>query len=241
VSVLLVPYHLDELLPDLDVPAQPDRVLTVDLPDGPRWHRIAHLAEAVAGSVAGETGPVVLTGDCPAALGVLAGLQRHADPAVVWFDAHGDLHTPASSTSGYLGGMPLRMVLGEGDPSIAARTGLRPVPPERVVLVDGRDLDPAELDFLATSAVRRVPVDAVPVPHGPFYVHVDLDVVDPTGLPGLRYPAAGGPDLSTVRDALLGLLGTGRVAGLSLGCTWYSGHGAAEAARPLATAVLGAR
>ena len=54
-----------------------------------------------------------VTGDCLATLGTLVGLQRAGlDPSLVWFDAHGDVHTLKSSTSGYLGGMALRMAMG---------------------------------------------------------------------------------------------------------------------------------
>jgi arginase len=241
----LVPFHLDERLPVQDLPARPDRVVTADLHGEDFWRRVAGLHAAVADAVTDTDTDadraVLLTGDCIAALGVVAGLQRRGiDPAVVWFDAHGDLHTPDSTTSGYPGGMPLRMLLGDGDGIIAAETGLCPVPAEQVVLVDGRDLDPPEAEYLATSAVRRAPVPALPIPDGPIYLHVDLDVVDAEALPGLRYPAATGPDLVTVRDAALRLLATGRVAALTLACTWHPGRGAAEAAQPLIDALLAA-
>lgn len=56
---------------------------------------------------------MVLSGDCLVSMGVLTGLQSAGiDPAVVWFDAHGDVHTLESSSSGYLGGMSLRFLLG---------------------------------------------------------------------------------------------------------------------------------
>ena len=52
---------------------------------------------------------VVASGDCLTALGTVAGLQAAgADPAVVWFDAHGDVQTPETTSSGYLAGMSLR-------------------------------------------------------------------------------------------------------------------------------------
>lgn len=236
-TVLLVPYFIDELLPDPDVPVLADHVVQAPLRGDTPWQRLAGLYDVVADAVAGLDRPTVLSGDCPAALGVVAGLQRRGiDPAVVWFDAHGDIHTPESSISGFLGGMPLRMLLGDGDPTVAERIGLRPVPPEQVVLVDGRDLDPPEVEFLATSPVRQVPTESVPAPPGPIYLHIDLDVVDSAELPGLRYPAPGGPDLAAVRDAALGLLATGRVVAMTLACTWYPGHGAGEVARPLLTA-----
>jgi arginase len=241
-STILVPYHLDERLSDVDLPVA-DRVVTAEPAGGGFWERVAGLHAALADVVAADGGaPAIVTGDCALALGVVAGLQRRGiEPAVVWFDAHGDLHTPESSTSGYPGGMPLRMLLGDGDATVADRTGLRSVPAERVVLVDGRDLDPAEAEFLDRSPVRRVPVDAVPDVDGPVYLHVDLDVVDAAALPGLRYPVTPGPGVDSVRDAALRLLATGRVAALTVACTWHPGRGTAEAARPLVDALLAAR
>src|SRR5262245_49858361 len=221
------------------MPARPDRVVTAELRGPDFWHRVAGLHAAVADAVAGAERPAVLTGDCSIALGVVAGLQRRdIDPAVIWFDAHGDLHTPESTMSGYPGGMALRMVLGDGDATAAAETGLRPVPAERVILSDGRDLDPPEVEYLATSPIRRVTVAAIPIPDGPIYVHIDLDVIDPSALPGLRFPVPGGPDLATVRDTALRVLDTGRVAALTLACTWHPGQSGADAASPFIDPLL---
>ena len=73
----------------------------------------------------------------------MAGLQRAGlDPAVVWFDGHGDVQSLETTTSGYLGGLPLRILVGYRPELIADALGLRPVPEERAVLVDARDLDP---------------------------------------------------------------------------------------------------
>jgi hypothetical protein len=67
-TIISVPYHLDEYLPDLDLPLQPDQVVTAGLPAGDPWERMAVLQSAVAGTVAGE----VASGACPvvAALGI---------------------------------------------------------------------------------------------------------------------------------------------------------------------------
>jgi len=238
-SVIQVPYHLDEYLPDLDVPLPPDTVITADLPAGDVWDRLSALYTGVAAAVAAEAGragrPVVVSGDCTTALGTMSGLQRAGVQAgIVWFDAHGDVQTLETTTSGYLGGLPLRLLMGYRPELIAARLGLRAVPEHQVALVDARDLDPPEVSYLAGAQVRRSEVgelDAAGLPGGPLYVHLDLDVIDSGQLPGLRFPAPGGPSPAQVTGALSALLGTGRVAAIGVACTWYPGHSAADRIR----------
>jgi arginase len=238
-SVIQVPYHLDEYLPDLDVPLPPDTVITADLPAGDVWDRLSALYAGLAGAVAAEAGrggrPVVVSGDCMTALGTMSGLQRAGVQAgIVWFDAHGDVQTLETTTSGYLGGLPLRLLMGYRPELIAARLGLRAVPEHQVALVDARDLDPPEVSYLAGAQIRRSEVgelDAAGLPGGPLYVHLDLDVIDSGQLPGLRFPAPGGPSPAQVTGALSALLGTGRVAAIGVACTWYPGHSAADRIR----------
>ncbi|GAA2141376.1 arginase family protein [Glycomyces algeriensis] len=233
-TVLLVPYHLDERLPDDEFPVVPDRVVTKDLPDGSFWSRIADLYDLVGDAVATAKRPIVVTADCTVAIGVVAGLQRQGiDPSVMWFDAHGDLHTAASSASGYPGGMVLRTLLGDGDPAIAATTGLTPVPPERIVLVDARDLDAPETEYLAGSAITHTDVAHATAPEGPVYLHIDLDVIDADTVPGLRYPVTPGPTPDQIRDTALRILATGRVAAMTIACTWHPGSEAPLEVRKL--------
>jgi arginase len=70
-------------------------------------------------------------------------------------------------------------------------------------------------------------------------MHVGLDMIGPEVLPGLRFPAPGGPGPAEVAGALAMLLGTGRVAAVGIGCTWYPGNGAAAIAAPHLAAALG--
>jgi arginase len=245
-SVIQVPYHLDEYLPDLDVPLPPDTMITADLPAGDVWGRLGALYSGLAAAVASEAGrggrPVVLSGDCMTALGTMSGLQRAGvDAGIVWFDAHGDVQTLETTTSGYLGGLPLRLLMGYRPELIAARLGLRAVPGHQVALVDARDLDPPEVSYLAGAQIRRSEVaelDAAGLPGGPLYVHLDLDVIDAAQLPGLRFPAPGGPSPAQVTGALSALLGTGRVAAIGVACTWYPGHSAADRVRQQLGAAL---
>jgi arginase len=224
--LITVPYHLDEHLPDFDSGLRPDAVVTTPLPDAGPWQRMAALYERVAAEVAGAPDvPVVVSGDCTTSLGVLAGLQRSGrEPGVVWFDAHADLQTEATTASGYLGGMPLALAVGVGTPTLPDLLGLRRVPEARVVLVDARDIDPPEEDLLARSALVRTPVEAVrtdELPDGPLYLHVDLDVCDPQDVPDLLFPAPGGPPADALLAALGRVAATGRVAAVGLAATWH--------------------
>lgn len=234
-TAFCVPYHLDEYLPALDLPVRPARAITTDLPPGSTWDRLAALQSAVAATVAPSAGrgrcPLVVSGDCMTALGTVASLQSAGlEVGIVWFDAHGDVQTPETTASGYLGGMPLRLLTGYRPEIIASRLGLRPVDEASIVLAGARDLDPPEVSYLERSQIRRADVgdlEPAAVPDLPLYVHVDVDVLDPIAVPGLRYPAPGGPSAAQLAAALRMLIGTGQVVGIGLACTWHPGHDAA--------------
>jgi arginase len=129
---------------------------------------------------------------------------KHAgDLAMLWFDAHGDLNTPQSSPSARFHGMPLRVLMGEGDPSSIALP-FAYFKPEQVAVFGARDLDPPEAQFiedkrmklLAESGWTMQAADAmVEMRKRGFtraYIHCDLDVLDPTAFPFCAVPAADG-------------------------------------------------
>lgn len=250
-TTIYVPYHLDEQLPRNDIPLPTSGrtvVVTPDLIGEDVWHRLGGLYDLVATEVAGHVrlgaAPTVVSGDCLVALGVLTGVQRaEIDASIVWFDAHGDLHTVESSTSGYLGGMPLRLMVGAHPELIAQRLGLRAVPESRVVLVGARDLDPGEVDYLASAEIHRCDVDEVSpdvLPDGPILLHIDLDVTDPRDLPGLRFPAPGGPTCASVVAAARRVMATGRVVAVDIACPWHPAEGEDSSIRAdLLTALIG--
>jgi arginase len=246
VQVIRVPYHVDDYLPGLDLPLEAEHVITANISSGDVWDKLAVLYRAVADTVADAARhgscPVVVSGDCTTSLGTVTGLQQAGlNPGIVWFDAHGDVQTLETTASGYLGGLPLRLLVGYRPELIANRLGLRPVPERNVLLVGARDLDPPEVTYLAQAQIRRSEVtalDAAELPRGPLYVHVDLDVIDPARVPGLRYPAPGGPGPAEVVSALRHMLDTGRVAAVGAACTWHPGHGAAEHIGPYLRAAL---
>jgi arginase len=244
-TILRVPYHIDEYLPGLDLPLPAEQTITPRLTSRDVWGRLAELyttvAEAVTAAVRNGTRPVVVSGDCTTALGTVSGLQ-HADidPGIVWIDAHGDLQTLETTASGYLGGLPLRLLAGYRPELIADKLGLRPVPGHRIVLAGPRDLDPPEAEYLASAPIRQTNLEQLgaSLPVGALYAHVDADITDPAQLPGLRFPAPGGPSLAGVTGVLRELLRTGRVAALGIACTWHPGHRAGIRFGPYLQAAL---
>jgi arginase len=226
-DLIVTPWHLDEHIPVFPVPAGAAETICPPLPDGAVPGRMTVLHRALAGAVARAARPLVLSGDCPAALGAVAGLQsRYRDLAVVWLDAHGDFNTPAITISGYLGGMALAMLTGR-TPEFSDALGLRPVADTSIVLADARDLDPAERDALAASKVRRAPADPAAITSAlselgrtPVYLHLDVDVIDSEQLPGLRFPSGPGPSIAQIEECLAAVCATADVKAASIACAW---------------------
>jgi arginase len=247
-KVIVAPWHLDDHIPAFPVPAAAE-LACPRLLAGSRLQRMTRLYQAVADTMAQAARPLLLSGDCTTAIGAVAGLQRrHGDMAVVWLDGHGDFNTPGTTITGYLGGMPLAVLTGRAPQLMCGPLQLRPVADSRVVLVDARDLDPPEQAALAASQLRHVPADPAAITAAlgrlgrrPVYLHVDVDVIDGSQLPGLRVPAGPGPSLTEIEDCLAGIITTADVTAACIACTWLPGHinhpGARDAITRLARAL----
>jgi arginase len=246
VETLFVPFHVGERVPGFPIPRGAD-VLSPELPDGSPQTKMVALFRQLAERVAKSAGCVVYAGDCMAPIGALAGIQRRGiSPFLVWFDAHGDFNTWETTPSGYIGGMPIAMLVGRGEQTIVEGVGLDTWDERRVVILDARDVDPDERLALKGSEVRVGGVDAIAdlLPKfGPIAVHLDVDVVNPDEMPALRFPAAGGPSVEGVKAALRAIAATGRVVCVTVACTWDPARPgaeiAAQAAERLVASVTG--
>ena len=174
--------------------------------------------------------PLVLAGNCFSAIGTVAGLGDGT--SVLWLDAHGDLNTPDTSISGFLDGMAAATLTGRCWRELAATVpGFQPVPDYRFGLVGARDLDPAETALVATLAIPRVGADAfrrfgagtalAPVLAATgtgalrYYLHIDLDVLDPEAARANQFAADGGltvDDVAATIRAAADAVGIGAAA-----------------------------
>ena len=159
--------------------------------------------------------PLVLGGDHSLAAGSVAAAagwarrSREMRIGLLWIDAHGDMNTPATSSSGNVHGMPLAALLGPEPSELANLAGFSPsVLPQHTVLVGVRNLDHIEKQLVRDSRVHvftMKDIDRQGVASiaeqamalagaGTVGVHVsfDMDVCDPAIAPGVGTPVKGG-------------------------------------------------
>lgn len=140
---------------------------------------------------------LVLTvgGDCGVDLAPIAAARAEygEELTVLWIDAHPDLYTPATLPSGSFHGMVVSTLLGEGPADLVPAA---PLTPDQVILVGVRTGDPAEFAYIERAGIRHHGVadldrvlDGLT---GPVYVHVDLDVLEPTEFGSTCYPVPDG-------------------------------------------------
>jgi arginase len=157
------------------------------------------LSAVVEGAVREGGFPIVLGGDHSIAMGTLTGLTRARGeaPGVVWIDAHADINSPDSSSSGNVHGMPLWFALKNG----FAKS-------ENTVQIGLRDVDPGEKRMLRELGVRafsmtdvdklgmmRVMEESLRIAGGggrAIHVSFDMDGIDPSEAPGTGTPVKGG-------------------------------------------------
>ena len=171
-----------------------------------RFSSLQLVRERLADALEEIGGPAVtIGGDCAVSAAAVAHAAASGEVALVWFDAHPDLNSPATSPSGAFAGMVLHSIVDGGI-----------VPADRVFLAGARSWDPGEEAYAAEKGIRAFTVDELADPAAlveavaasgarSVYLHIDLDVLDPAEFSGLLDPEPFGlpaPGLVAVIDAL---------------------------------------
>src|SRR5438309_7658062 len=191
------------------------------------WNKLALASGDLAKLVSEERRsgylPVGLLANCNGMLGMLSGLQ-HSGPGakplrvgMVFVDAHGDFNTPETTLSGMLGGMPVAIAAGQCLTRMRLKAGLQPaIPTRHIVEVCVRDTDPLEQELLDRSDIQQLTLEDVRTRSANLhrevkrlsdltdviYVHVDMDGLDPSEVPGHPLKVPGGPTSVELAAAL---------------------------------------
>jgi arginase len=185
------------------------------------------LMSAAVGKMLGDGAlPIILGGDHSIAVGTFSGIAsyyREQDRALglIWFDAHADINTPETSTTGNIHGMPLAVILGQGDARLTNLGGYAPkLDLQYCAHVGARDLDAGERQrvnelglrdqFFTMSDIDKRGMlacveDAIAIASrapGGYAVTFDVDMIDPRFAPGSGTLVRGG---ATYREAHLAL------------------------------------
>lgn len=215
---------------------------TLFAPDGERLSRTARIA-ALCRALADEVEetlrqgwfPLIIGGDHSVAVGTWSGVARAVGQplGLLWIDAHLDSHTPESSYSGAVHGMPLACLLGQGDRRLVS-IGLPggQLSPGHCAVLGARSYEPEEIDFLRRQGVRIFDGEEITrrgfaacldeaagivgsAPAG-FGVSLDLDAIDPRFAPGVGSPEPDGLPPMDVRTAWRWLAGLPGLRGLEI-------------------------
>jgi arginase len=171
------------------------------------------LANEVKATLAEQHCPLVIGGDHAMAVGtwsgVVAALDAYQHFGLIWVDAHMDSHTPQTTPSQAIHGMPLAALLGYGESALTHLAGMAPkLSPRHVVLIGVRSFEEGEAALLKhlnvtiyfMEDIKKLGIKTVferalkQVTQGTkgFGISIDLDGFDPSIAPGTGTPVADG-------------------------------------------------
>ena len=154
--------------------------------------------------------PIVLSGNCNAAVGTVSGCGPE-NTGIIWFDGHGEATTPETTRSGFLDGMPISILVGRAWHTLAKSvSGFSPISGSRIVLFGARDLEAAEITLLEEAGVQQIAtveqlrrsLSTLARETKSVYVHVDLDVLDASVATSNQWTPPGGITLGTLLHAI---------------------------------------
>jgi arginase len=216
-----------------------ETLFALEMPGQAPVARIAELCRRLADSVGKTLGdgafPLIIGGDHSIAIGTWSGVARYvgAPLGLLWIDAHLDSHTPETSYSGAIHGMPLACLLGRGDKRLLG-LGIQGIQldPLHTVVLGPRSWEPEEAALLGRMGVRVIGEDEISErglaacfaeaaaivtgAAGGFGITLDLDAFDPAAAPGVGSPEPDGLRVSAVRVGLRRLAVSGSLRALEI-------------------------
>uniref|UniRef100_A0A4W3K8F1 Arginase n=1 Tax=Callorhinchus milii TaxID=7868 RepID=A0A4W3K8F1_CALMI len=184
-----------------------------------RWPRTVgaanqKLSQAVARVKRDDRLCVTLGGDHSLAIGSISGhAMFHSDLCVVWVDAHADINTPDTSTTGNMHGQPLSFLINELRDKVENVPGFSWLAPclsaKDIVYIGLRDVDPEEkkiikklgIKFFSMTEVKQLGIQKVMEMTSdylfsriqkPIHLSFDIDAFDPSLAPATGTPVEGG-------------------------------------------------
>ena len=153
--------------------------------------------------------------DCSICVGTVPAVARRwPDAWLLWLDAHGDFNTPDTTPSGFLGGMCLAGAVGLWDTGYGA--GARPraawCSSAAATSMTRRTSSWTATAWCAPTTLRRR------LAGREVFVHLDVDILDPTVMPGQLYPAPGGLDRRSCATLLADVAARARIVGAEITC-----------------------
>ncbi len=166
---------------------------------------------------------ITIGGGCGIEVPIISYLSsKNSNMKLFWFDAHGDLNSPESSSSKHFHGMPLRFLTEKQNNEIDKIVDLVKI--ENIKLIGTRDLEPPEIDYIKNSKIESVLCDANYLakieeniqPDKPAYIHIDLDVIDPKYYGNVKCPIRKGFSISKLVSALSLITSKMNIVGMSI-------------------------
>lgn len=163
-------------------------------------------------------------GDCGIAIIPISYLNlQYNNLAVIWLDAHADLNTPDSSPSKTFHGMPMRLLLGEGDEKIK-KLMFSEINANQILYVGLRNTDKAEEDYIiANDIFRTSKINYAQIKKrltqqnfNKIYIHIDLDVIDPSIFQFVKVPSKNGVEADKLASLITQLQNDYKVVGYSI-------------------------
>lgn len=178
--------------------------------------------------------PLVFGGDHSIAIGTWSGVKAavgNEDMALIWIDAHLDAHTPTTSPSLNMHGMPVAVLLGQGEARFTTLCNITPkLKAENVYLIGIRSFEEGEEQLLKLSGAHIYYMQEVQergfhavfeevlskLESLKFGLTIDVDAFDPKEAPGTGTPETGGLTFKEVQSSLYNLKQNPQFLGLEI-------------------------